>query len=174
MSLTVYEIHNHLEKKKAARSKSFEKVLEICFNKIKVATDKELFRILFDVPEYVLGLPVYNINHCTKYIMQSLSENGFMVKYFFPKTLYISWDFDEINQVDQQRTNKQIKSDTLLLPRPLTMSTQDRLLLSSQDVKFMEFKTAKTKSKDSGMGTTGFRLQNKTTKPNGKFTLTLD
>lgn len=171
MSLTVYELYNQLDRKKASRSKSFEKVLDICFNKIRVATEKENLRLLFDVPEYVFGLPVYNLTNCTKFIMENLSKNGFLVKYFFPKTLYISWDLDELtdNKTLPKSSSKFLLQDKsqeplFLSPSPLELTKQDRLLLSSNDAKKIEFQNSNTKS----------MLQHKKSKPNGKFTLTLD
>jgi hypothetical protein len=51
---------------------------------------------MLEVPEYVCGFPLYDLNSCIKYLIDSLKVNGFLVKYYFPKVLYISWDFEEI------------------------------------------------------------------------------
>jgi hypothetical protein len=172
MSLTVYELYNQIDKKKNSRSKSFEKVLDICFNKIRVATEKEHLRLCFDVPEYVFGLPVYNLSHCTKFIMENLSKNGFLVKYFFPKTLYISWDLDELNDIKtnvKSESNLLLKEESftnrnLLAPSSSSLTNRDRLLLSTNDAKKIDFKNSNDRS----------IFENKKSKPNGKFTLTLD
>lgn len=171
MSLTVYDLYNQLDRKKVSRSKSFEKVRDICFNKIRVATEKENLRLVFDVPEYVFGLPVYNLMDCTKFIMNNLSKNGFLVKYFFPKTLYISWDLDEITDTEilpksysEKLLKDHLHKPLLLSPSPIELTKQDRLLLSTNDARKIEFQSLNTKN----------MLKNKKSKPNGKFTLTLD
>lgn len=182
MSLTVYELYNQLDKKKVSRSKSFEKVVEICFNKIRSATEKEHLRIVFDVPEYVLGLPVYNLNDCTLYIMEKLKTNGFLVRYYFPKTLYISWDLDELTETKTmpESTATRLLTDSassrLLASAPsnipklykppadLHLTNQDRLLLSTSDAEKINARST----------TKPLLLSSKKSKPNGKFTLTLD
>ena len=96
-NLNIYELHDEINKKKEKRTRSFDKILETCHQKIINASKKELFKVYFDVPDFVLGLPVYDLSECIKYIVKSLENNGFLVKYIFPKLLYISWDFKEIN-----------------------------------------------------------------------------
>ena len=106
--LNIYELHEEINKKKKKRSQSFDHVLGTCHQKIKNASKKELVKVFFDVPEFVIGLPVYNLTDCIKHLMKSLEENGFLVQYFFPKLLYISWDFDEIKANDRAKTDLQI------------------------------------------------------------------
>jgi len=106
--LNIYELHGEMNRRKETRTRSMDNVLERCHNKIRSASKKELSRIYFEVPEFVIGLPVYKLNDCILHIMKSLNQNGFVVKYFFPKLLYISWDFDEINDMH----NKLLEQDT--------------------------------------------------------------
>ena len=46
----------------------------------------------FVIPEFILGLPKYNIELCTQYLMEKLDDNGFIVKYTYPNLLFISWN----------------------------------------------------------------------------------
>jgi hypothetical protein len=59
--------------------------------KIRTAANKEKYELYYDVPQYVVGLPLFNINECIDFILKQLTNNGFEVKYHFPKMLYISW-----------------------------------------------------------------------------------
>ena len=34
---------------------------------------------------------MYDLNECIQFVVQKLTVNGFYVKYFFPRVLYISW-----------------------------------------------------------------------------------
>ena len=45
----------------------------------------------FVVPEFIFGIPKYNIDTCVSYIIQKLEENGFLIKYTHPNLLYIYW-----------------------------------------------------------------------------------
>ena len=43
------------------------------------------------VPEIMIGVPRYDNALCISYIMDKLKENGFIVRYIHPNTLFISW-----------------------------------------------------------------------------------
>lgn len=89
--LNIFELQNSIDRKKQHRNSIYESVLHKCHLKIKTAAHRELYEVFFDVPQYVVGLPLYNINNCLNYIMEHLENNGFKVTYMFPKLLKISW-----------------------------------------------------------------------------------
>ena len=71
----------------------YEKILARVHKKIKHTSksrncDKFCF---FLVPEFVLGIPVYNTSDCITYIIDKLLDNGFHVRYTHPNLLFISW-----------------------------------------------------------------------------------
>lgn len=43
------------------------------------------------VPDFILGVSRYDIAACIAYIIDSLQQNEFVVKYYHPNTLFISW-----------------------------------------------------------------------------------
>lgn len=43
------------------------------------------------VPEFMFGVPRYDVQTCIQYVMDKLQENGFAVKYTHPNLLFISW-----------------------------------------------------------------------------------
>ena len=71
----------------------FKKLLHRVHVKIKTIakryTDKCCWYV---VPEIILGVPKYNQANCIAYILCTLQNNGFQVKYFHPNTLLISWN----------------------------------------------------------------------------------
>jgi hypothetical protein len=80
--------------------------------KIRTAASKEKYELYYDVPQYVVGLPLFNINECIDFIIKQLTNNGFNVKYNFPKMLYISW----FPPKDEERLiEKQVKETPELL-----------------------------------------------------------
>lgn len=73
--------------------KIYNKILNRIHNKIK-----HLSRIhhkeqhcWYLIPEVIIGIPKYNHENCTAYIIDKLKENGFMLRYIHPNLLFISW-----------------------------------------------------------------------------------
>ena len=74
--------------------KIYQKILSRVHKKIKVTSrsrncEKHCF---FLVPEFVLGIPVYDTSTCITYIIDRLLDNGFHVRYTHPNLLFISWN----------------------------------------------------------------------------------
>lgn len=72
----------------------YNKILERVHTKIKTAS-RQLTNnnyIFFIIPEFIFGVPKYNTDTCTSYIIDKLQENGFIVKYTHPNFLFISWN----------------------------------------------------------------------------------
>lgn len=51
----------------------------------------------------MMGFPVYDLNSCLTYVIDSLKKNGFLVKYYFPKVVYVSWDYNEIESTEPNK-----------------------------------------------------------------------
>jgi len=73
--------------------KIYQKILQRCHKKIKTTSRSrncEKF-CFFLVPEFVLGIPRYNIETCITYIIDRLLDNGFHVRYTHPNLIFVSW-----------------------------------------------------------------------------------
>jgi len=73
--------------------KIYQKVLARVHKKIKSTSkmrnnDKFCFFLL---PEFILGVPKYDMVECTSYVIEKLIDNGFIMKYTHPNLLFISW-----------------------------------------------------------------------------------
>lgn len=75
------------------RLKVYQKILLRIHNKIKHTSRLKVNEpyIFYIVPEFILGVPRYNVKHCIIYVIEKLEENGFIVKYTHPNMLFISW-----------------------------------------------------------------------------------
>ena len=71
----------------------YDKILNRIHKKIKTTARMRNSKCFcfYIVPEFILGLPRYNIVNCTNYIIEKLIENGFKIKYTHPNMLFISW-----------------------------------------------------------------------------------
>jgi len=72
----------------------FKKILNRIHVRIKTTAKNSIYEKFcwFVVPEVIIGVPKYDQAGCIAYIMNSLQENGFNVRYFHPNTLFICWD----------------------------------------------------------------------------------
>lgn len=103
--LNILELHRTINEKNMRKTETYEKVLEICHRKITLGSQTKQLRCMFEVPEYIPGYPIFDLNSCIKFLLTTLKANGFLVKYYFPKILYISWDFDEIKNDSKPQQN---------------------------------------------------------------------
>jgi hypothetical protein len=103
--LNIYDLYRDINEKKDKKNVSYNQVLYKIHDKIKRAAEKEKYKFVYEIPEVVFGLPSYDLNMCIAYIMKQLRSNGFLVKYYFPKILYISWDPREIRDYKKQKNN---------------------------------------------------------------------
>lgn len=84
------------EKKKVRDLKQlsiFNKLLNRIHIRIRVTgrNTKNDQHIWFTVPEYIFGEAVYNKGECIAYLVNKLQDNGFLVKYIHPNTMFVSW-----------------------------------------------------------------------------------
>jgi hypothetical protein len=72
----------------------FKKILNRVHVRIKTTSKQNINdkHCWFVVPETIIGVPKYDQAGCIAYIMDSLQNNGFAVRYFHPNTLLISWN----------------------------------------------------------------------------------
>lgn len=89
------EINSDLNAKKELMTSSFEKVLDMCFKQITSAANINASTCLFEVPEFVLGYPLFNINECIIYILDKLKKHNYIVNYYFPKLIQVAWKKEE-------------------------------------------------------------------------------
>ena len=75
------------------RLDTYNNILKRIHNKI-MYTSRQRYNeqyLFFVIPEFVIGVPRYNVTHCTQYIIEKLEKNDFIVKYTHPNMLFISW-----------------------------------------------------------------------------------
>ena len=87
------ELYDQKKKTEEVKIQVYNRILNRVHKKIKTTSrsrNSEKF-CFFLIPEFVLGIPKYDIGICTSYIIDKLIDNGFMVKYTHPNLLFISW-----------------------------------------------------------------------------------
>ena len=92
--INIDELHNEKNEKIKHKNEVYDIVLKRCHQRIKsVAKVPEGPEYcLYDVPSYIYGSPLYNMNNCILYLVKTLTENGFFAKYYNPNFIFISWE----------------------------------------------------------------------------------
>lgn len=103
--LNILDLHRCINEKQNRTNECFDKVLELCHKKIRASAQNQLMRCFIEVPCFIVGYPLFDFTKCIEYVYNRLQKNGFLIKYYFPKHLYISWDFEEINTAKKTNIN---------------------------------------------------------------------
>lgn len=91
--ISLDDLYQRTQEVEDLRLRVYKKILNRAHQKIKYTSrqrNTEHF-CFFVVPEFLVGTPRYDSAACIAYVMDKLTQNGFMVKYTHPNLLFISW-----------------------------------------------------------------------------------
>ena len=91
--ISLDELYTRKKDVEDLRLRVYKKILNRAHQKIKYTSrqrDTGHF-CFFIVPEFLVGTPRYDSAACIAYVMDKLTQNGFIVKYTHPNLLFISW-----------------------------------------------------------------------------------
>lgn len=109
-SINIVEIYKRVKHSKLNKNRYYARVLELCYNKVHAAYGTGYTCIMFEVPTFVFGLPKFDVNTCTAYIMNDLRNNGFVLFYFYPRNIYISWDPEDVKKYNTYKNIRTMHS----------------------------------------------------------------
>ncbi len=75
------------ERKKA----TFDKIYVHIEKKIVTASAGDYYYTWYQIPEFLVGLPMYSVDECQQYIQKKLKSNGFDTDFFPPNIIHIKW-----------------------------------------------------------------------------------
>ena len=101
--VNVLDLYRNIHQKKMKRLSGYDAVLQKCYGRVRQANALDQMRIMFEVPDFMLGVPIYNIQHCMAYMIHQLRTHGFVVTYYFPRILYISWDPQDLPEAQKKK-----------------------------------------------------------------------
>lgn len=91
--VTASELVKKQKKKEDEKKKIYEKIYERVIKKIKMASDLNFFQCSYEIPELLLGVPIYNINDCMEYVEKKLKKNEFKTNWN-KNMIIIDWSED--------------------------------------------------------------------------------
>lgn len=91
--INIDELYERKKQRDIKQHSIFNKILNRIHTRIKVTGRNKRHdqHIWFSVPEYIFGEPVYDKGDCIAYLVNKLQDNGFLVKYMHPNTIFVSW-----------------------------------------------------------------------------------
>ncbi len=70
---------------------TYKKVLDRIEKKIVLASNSNSYNCTYEIPKLIIGLPIYSVDGCTKYVIKKLKKNGFKVDTLSDNNIFISW-----------------------------------------------------------------------------------
>ncbi len=89
--LDINSLFESSNKKTLKRLETYDKILKKCHTRIKYYSKFEKTTCFFAIPEFIIGVPLYDVNELRTYMMNSLEKNGFKLMYLHPNWLMIDW-----------------------------------------------------------------------------------
>ena len=91
--LNLDELYERSRETSQTKVKTYQKILARIHSRIKAVSRQRNNNkfCMFVIPEFILGIPRYDIAECTNFVIEKLTENGFQIKYTYPNLLFISW-----------------------------------------------------------------------------------
>ena len=117
-SLNIDTLFEASDNKHLNRLKLFDDILVRIHNRIKYHSKNKWFYCTFNIPEFIIGKPLYHIEDLKKYLMDSLKRDKFDVMYVHPNFLFISWEtkknkrtYKNVKRIDNNNKNNFKKID---------------------------------------------------------------
>ena len=59
---------------------TFKKVYKNVEKKIQLASNSNFYYVWYEIPEFIIGSPLYKLNECKQYVINKVKKNGFEVE----------------------------------------------------------------------------------------------
>ncbi len=112
--IDIYDIYRNIKEKNNKKKESYDILLEKIYKKIQKASDNFAYFCYYDVPTFVVGYPIYNLNRCIAYLILQIRKSGFIAKFINPNTIYISWNPIEIKLEKKKFIQKNISLENIV------------------------------------------------------------
>jgi hypothetical protein len=107
--LSITDLYSTINEKTIKRMEIYDGVLVKCHCRIKYNSSLERTYCFFQIPEFIIGTPLYKVEEMRIYIINSLKNNGFQIMYIEPNWLFISWDVQGVKKLANTSLKKEIK-----------------------------------------------------------------
>jgi len=124
---SINSLHREKFIKETSKIDIYNIVINKCVEKIVYTnrhTDKTY--IIFEIPKILIGYPNYDMKSCILFVINKLSQSGYMIEFIEPFYLYIDWG----SPVNKTQDNLNIKINALKTNNTEKLRAQTKALLS--------------------------------------------
>ena len=75
------------KKRNKLKEKIYKKIYKRIEKKIKLCSNINSYECWYEIPEFILNLPLYSLDDCMKYVVNQLKKDGFIVTILNEKIL---------------------------------------------------------------------------------------
>lgn len=92
--INIDELYDKKRQNDLKKLEVYKKVLNRIHVRIKTIAKKSITEKFcwYVIPQMIIGVPTYSQANCIAYVMRTLEENGFYVRYYHPNAIFISWN----------------------------------------------------------------------------------
>ena len=90
-SFDIRKLYHTQKKRDDYRQEMYDSVLRKAHCRIETVAARKETACLFQIPGFLLGMPLYDPYQCCGYVLQRLKTDGFVVSYLHPNTVRIDW-----------------------------------------------------------------------------------
>lgn len=91
MDIKAKDLIKQQKKKQKEKDLIYKKIYQRIEKKIVMASKLDFSQCLYEIPEFMLGVPLYNLNQCISYNDKKLKENGFKT-IWNRNTVLVNWE----------------------------------------------------------------------------------
>ena len=107
-SLNINDLYKTNDRKNEVRLRIFDNILKKIHIRIKNSANHEKMYCFYQIPEFIIGVPLYDTNELKNYLINSLEKDRFKLLYVEPNWLFISWQVNNKKSI-KTPNKKQIK-----------------------------------------------------------------
>lgn len=110
--IDIKDLFSTINSKNIKRMETYDSILQKCHNRIRYNSTMERTHCFFHIPEFIIGVPLYDVKELRIYIINSLKKDGFQYIYIEPNWLFIIWNnksTKSLINVSTELKNKNIK-----------------------------------------------------------------
>ena len=126
--LNIRDLYISAKRTELEKFKLYDEILINCHKKIKLNAGNKKTECIFNIPPFIFGKPLYNIDHLQDYIIKSLRTNGFEIKKIIEYHILINWNINK----PEVKENKKIKQKEENLYRPVEDYNPSGMFVNNQ------------------------------------------
>tara|TARA_Y100001958_G_C21236339_1_gene562859 strand:- start:1364 stop:1795 length:432 start_codon:yes stop_codon:yes gene_type:complete len=105
-SLNINSLYETMYERNLKRYQKFDDILRKLHNRIRYHAKNEKTFCFFQIPEFIIGVPLYNIDDLKEYLIKSLQKDGFEYMYIDPNWLFVTWELKKSKKIPSPKPKK--------------------------------------------------------------------